>query len=519
MREYFSRITPRGFNVYMTMTNEVPFIQIVGITKRFPGVTALDDVSFNIERGEVHALLGENGAGKSTLIKLLTGVYQPNDGKFLLNGQQVHLANPHQALVMGISAIYQDPCLVPSLSVEDNILLGREPNGKLPWFISQQKVHENAEKVLSQLGLNLNLRSKVDDLSPGQQQLVAIAKALSIDAQLIIMDEPTAALTEDEVNYLFNVIQDLRNRGISIIYVTHRIEEVFVIADRTTVLRDGNYIGTRSTSKTNKDELTKMIVGRTIEVDFLKRHPPSDEVVLKVEDISRGRDFQNISFSVKRGEIVALAGLIGSGRTDVIRSIFGAEPIQSGSIEIFGKIITPHKPSQAIHEGIFMVPEDRKAQAIHTQLSVQSNITLANLQEYTRTGIIQTKQEGISVGEHIQRLHIVPPDPEKKVQNLSGGNQQKVVLAKALDTDAEILFLDEPTAGIDIGAKAEIRSLINQLADQGKTVVLVSSDIHDVLELANRVLVMREGKLVGEIMRSDATSENIMHMAMTGEDQ
>lgn len=503
----------------MTEPNEIPYIDIIGITKRFPGVTALDDVSFGIMRGEVHALLGENGAGKSTLIKLLTGVYPPNDGLIKINNQAVHFVNPHQALDMGISAIYQDPCLVPSLSVEDNILLGREPQTKVPGFIDRKKVTQNAYEVLSHLGLDIDLKSRVSDLSPGQQQMVAIAKALSIEAQLIIMDEPTAALTEDEVNYLFRVIQELRQRGISLIYVTHRIEEVFIIADRTTVLRDGKYIGTRNVAETNEAELTKMIVGWSIAVETLERNPPSREIVLAVNQISREKHFKEISFSVKRGEILAFAGLIGSGRTDVVRSLFGVEKIQSGEIIIKGSAHSLKNPRQAINQGIFMVPEDRKAQGLIPHLSVQSNITLANLPEYARLSFIQSKEESQSTEKHIDILHIIPSDPEKRVTNLSGGNQQKVVLAKALDTDADILILDEPTAGIDVGAKAEIRSLINQLADQGKTIILVSSDIHDILALADRVIVMREGSIVGEIQREEATSENIMQMAMLGENQ
>jgi len=493
----------------------IPLVELVNITKRFPGVVALDNVSFSVSLGEVHALLGENGAGKSTLIKLLTGVYPPDGGEIHLNGRKVNIDNPHHALRMGISAIYQDPILVPKLNVENNILLGREPNKNS--FINQQKLSQQARQVLSELGLDVNVKQKVADLSPGKRQLVAIAKALSIEAQMLIMDEPTAALTDQEVSHLFQVIRKLRDQGISVIFVSHRMEEVFQIADRITVLRDGKHIGTRTVAETSYSELVHMIVGRNIEIETLSRRPPREEIALEVKAISSGRAFKNISFFIRQGEIVALAGLVGSGRTDVARAIFGASAVESGQFSLYGEEYRPRTPHHAINNGVFMVPEDRKGQGIIPGLSVLVNISLANLKKYSRWSFLNFKDEREAVASQIQQLRIVPNDPKRKVMNLSGGNQQKVVLAKSLDAQSRVLILDEPTAGVDVGAKSEIRSLINQLADKGNAILLISSEIPEVLALANRVIVMKEGQIVGELSNVEATSERIIHLAMTGE--
>jgi ribose transport system ATP-binding protein len=490
-------------------------VDFVNITKRFPGVVALNNVSFSINKGEVHALLGENGAGKSTLIKLLTGVYPPDGGEIYLNGKKVEIDNPHHALQMGISAIYQDPSLVPKLSVENNILLGREPNTNS--FINQTRLRQQAQDIMAELGLDVDLNGKVAALSPGKKQLVAIAKALSIEAQLLIMDEPTAALTDEEVNHLFQVIRKLRSRGISVIYVSHRMEEVFQIADRVTVLRDGKYIGTKPLEETNYAELVQMIVGRNIEIEYLSHPSPGDEVVLEVKGISSGREFKDISFFIRRGEVVALAGLVGSGRTDVARAIFGASPIESGQMFLFGRAYRPRSPRQAIRSGIFMAPEDRKGQGIVPGLPVLVNISLANLNKYSKMSFLKFKEERKAVDGYIRQLRIVPNDPKRKAINLSGGNQQKVVLAKSLDAHAKVLILDEPTAGVDVGAKSEIRSLINQLASEGNAILLISSEIPEVLALADRVIVMKEGKVISELGKAEATSERIIHLAMTGE--
>lgn len=498
-----------------THHQDIPLIEISNITKTFPGVLALDNVSFSINKGEVHALLGENGAGKSTLIKLMTGVFTQDKGEFLINGEIVNISDPNHAIKLCISAIYQDPTLIGHLSIEQNILLGREPRSGI--FIKNKQLHEQAAKVMSDLGLNLDLNQKVVSLNPGHKQLVCIAKALSIDAQLLIMDEPSASLTDEEISYLFEIICKLRRQGISIIYVSHRIEEIFQIADRATILRDGKYIGTRKVSETTKTELVNMIVGRDLEINTHKRRPPSDEIALRVDNISSKKLFKKISFSVRSGEILALSGLIGSGRSEVARAIFGATRYDQGQIHIYGIAVTTHSPKEAIKNGIHMVPEDRKAQGIIGGMSLLENVTLSNLQNYSRFSLIQSAKESRSVNNQIQQMRINPADPRRKVMFLSGGNQQKTVLAKVLDTKPRILILDEPTAGVDVGSKVEIRSLINDLADAGNAILLISSEIPEILSLADRTIVMKEGQISGELAGEEMTSENIMHLAMAEE--
>ena len=491
-----------------------PFLRVEGITKQFPGVLALDRVSMEVMPGEVHALLGENGAGKSTLIKILTGALHADAGQISINGEPVEVTDPHRALQLGISAIFQDPSLVPFLSVADNVMLGREPEGQLPGFVDRRRLREQAQELLAQLGLALDPTQRVSELSPSYKQLVAIAKALSVDARLIIMDEPTSALTSQEIDYLFNVIRDLRGRGISVIYVSHRLEEIFAIADVVSVLRDGQYIGKRQVAETNTAELIKMIVGRDVKVDYHQRRPPADEIALSVRHISRRGLFEDISFNARRGEIVALSGLVGSGRTGVAQAIFGAEPIDSGEIIILGRKQAPRSPQEAIRLGVGMLPEDRKAQGLVPHMSVQSNITLSNLLEYCTAGLIRERLERERAELYRQRLDIKTPDLQRQVVYLSGGNQQKVVLARILDSGADIVILDEPTAGIDVGTKAEIRALISELAEQGRTILIISSEIPEVMALADRILVMREGRLVGELSKQDADPETILGLSV-----
>jgi ABC-type sugar transport system ATPase subunit len=496
------------------MSGNKPLLRVVGISKRFPGVLALDHVSMEVMPGKVHALVGENGAGKSTLIKILSGALHQDSGDVFINGQRVEITDPHRAVQLGISAIFQDPCLVPSLSVEDNVLLGREPRNRLPGFINKRNLREQARALLAQLGLDLDPTRKVEGLSHSYQQLVAIAKALSVDARLIIMDEPSSALTAQELDYLFAVIRDLRARGISVIYVSHRLEEVFTIADAVSVLRDGQYIGTRPVSATSHAELVRMIVGREIEMDIHPRRGPSSQVTLSVEGISRQGAFSDVTFIAHRGEVVAITGLVGSGRSDVARAIFGAEPIDRGEIRIRDQRRGPQSPRDAVRMGVSMVPEDRKKQGFIPCMSVKSNITLSNLRHYCRWGLVQEAAENPHVMRHMERLRITPPDLQRKVMYLSGGNQQKVVLAKALETEAEILILDEPTAGIDVGTKAEIRALISELAEQGHTILLISSEIPEVMALADRILVMHGGRLTGELRQEEANAERILRLAM-----
>lgn len=496
------------------MPQQEAFIRVVGITKQFPGVLALNRVSMEVAQGEVHALVGENGAGKSTLIKILTGALPQDAGEIFIDGRRVEITDPHRAVQLGISAIFQEPSLVPSLSVEDNVLLGREPSGRLPALIDKRQLREQAQALLDQLGLKIDSTRRVGELSQAHQQLVAIAKALSVDARLIIMDEPSSALTAQELNYLFAVIRDLRAREISVIYVSHRLEEVFAIADTVSVLRDGQYIGTRSVASTTRDDLVHMIVGREVKTEIHPRRPPSDEVMLAVEGISRRGAFSDVTFVAHRGEVVALTGLVGSGRTDVVRALFGADPVDEGEIRILGQSWRPNSPQDAIRMGMSMVPEDRKEQGLIPRMSLKSNVTLSNLLDYCRWALVDEGDEKAQALQHVNRLRIVPPDLQRPVMYLSGGNQQKVLLAKALETKAEIVILDEPTAGIDIGAKAEIRAIISELADRGCTILLISSEVPEVLMLADRVLVMHEGRLVGTLRRDEVSAELILRLAM-----
>lgn len=496
------------------MDNEPVLLNIQEITKSFPGVIALSEVSLQIRSGQVHVLLGENGAGKSTLIKIITGVYPPNSGSILIDGEEVEITGPDHALHLGISSIFQDPSLVPYMSVEDNIMLGREPAGRLPGFVDRKEVRSNAEEVLALVGLDIDPRTAVGQLSLGHQQMVAIAKALSVEARLIVMDEPTSSLTDQEIEYLFEIIQDLKRRGIAVIYVSHRLQEIFAIADVISVLRDGEYIGMRNVADTTEDELIRMIVGRSVEFEIHQRKPPLDEIALSVESISKKGAFEDISFDIHRGEVLAMSGLVGSGRTDVARAIYGVDRIDSGQITVFSQPVEFNSPRAAIREGIGMVPEDRKKQGFVPQQSVMANITLANILDYCRSGFIQAREERKSARHHVERLDIKTPSLNQQVAFLSGGNQQKVVLAKTLDTGAEIYILDEPTSGIDVGAKAEIRNLINELAEQSRAILLISSEIPEVLALSNRILVMREGRLVGELAQETATPEQIMKLSV-----
>lgn len=496
--------------------NEV-LLAVLGITKRFPGVLALDDVSLQFQQGEVHALLGENGAGKSTLINVLSGALPQDTGEIYFGGDLVEISDPHDAVQLGISTIFQEPCLVPSLSVENNVLLGQEPRGRLPGIVDQGRLRERAGSLLSELGLAMDLTRRVGDLSRSQQQLVAIAKALSVDARLIVMDEPSSVLTAQELDRLFSVIRNLRGRGVGVIYVTHRLEEVFEIAHRVSVLRDGRYVGTRDVDATSQDELVRMIVGREVEIESYPGRRLSEEVTLAVDSISRAGAFQDVSFTARTGEVVALAGLVGSGRTNVARAILGAEPLDGGSIRILDQRRQPHSPREAISLGISMVPEDRKREGIVPRMTTRSNITLSSLRRYCRWGVVQEQREARRAERHVARLNVIPPDLRRKVMYLSGGNQQKVVLARALETEAKILILDEPTAGIDVGTKPEIRAVIDELARQGRTILLISSEIPEVLALADRVLVMHEGRLTGELRREEASAERILKLAMGDE--
>ncbi len=496
-----------------------PLIELREITKQFPGVRALDRVSFAVREGEVHALLGENGAGKSTLIKILTGAYQPDSGTILWNGQPVRFADTRQSQSLGIVAIYQELSLYPDLTVAENIFMGHQPRTRAG-LVNWKAMMERARAILHELDADdLDVTQPVRGLSVGNQQRIEIAKALSQNARVLIMDEPTAALTQHDVERLFEIVRRLRERGVAIIYISHRLEEVFLLADRVTVLRDGQVVGeTLEVSKTNQAELIRMMVGRTLDTFFPKGAAKVGDVVLEVRDLTRGRAVRNVSFSLRQGEIVGLAGLIGAGRSELAHVLFGITPADSGQILIDGRPVTIRTPQDAMALGIAYVPEDRKNQGLLTAMSVRENITLAVLRQLLRGVFINPRAEERMAKEFVGALRIRTSSLEQRVNELSGGNQQKVVVAKWLGCKPRVLILDEPTRGIDVGAKAEIHRLMSELAQQGMAILMISSELPEILGMSDRILVIRQGQVVAEFDRAHATQENVIAAAMGAEE-
>ncbi|MCS7087108.1 MAG: sugar ABC transporter ATP-binding protein [Thermoflexales bacterium] len=492
-----------------------PIIELREISKSFPGVQALDRVSFEVREGEVHALLGENGAGKSTLIKILTGAHQPDSGTILLRGQPITIPDTRHGLKLGIAAIYQELSLYPDLSVAENIFMGHQPSNRFG-VVSWRQMQQRARAILHELDADdLDVSRPVRGLSVGNQQRVEIAKALSHDARILIMDEPTAALTQHDVDRLFEIVRRLRARGVAIIYITHRLEEVFLLADRVTVLRDGRVVGeTMHVSQTNQAELVRMMVGRTLDTFFPKDAAEPGEVVLEARNLSYGRTTRNVSFVLRRGEIVGLAGLVGAGRSELAQVLFGITPAESGEIRVEGKPVRIRNPREAMALGIAYVPEDRKLQGLLLRMNVRENTTLAVLRQLLRYGFVDDAAEMRLTQEYVDRLQIRTPSQMQQVANLSGGNQQKVVLAKWLAAKPKVLILDEPTRGIDVGAKAEIHRLMNTLAQQGMAILMISSELPEVLGMSDRVLVMRQGTIVAEFDRAHATQEAVIAAAM-----
>ncbi len=493
----------------------MPILQMIGITKQFPGVLALDNVDFEVERGEIHALVGENGAGKSTLLKILAGALAMDKGRILLDGKPLHFSSPLDAINMGIAVIYQEFNLVPYLSAGENIFLGREPR-KFNGFVDFKTLHTKAQAILDRIGANFSSREIVSRLSVAQQQMTEIAKALSQNAQIIAMDEPTSALTEREVEHLFEIIRGLKEEGVAIIFVSHRLEEVFQIAERITVLRDGKYVGTKRIEETNRDEVITMMVGREIKEKIPKRPAPIGEEILRVEGLTRKGVFSDISFSLHRGEVLGLAGLVGSGRTEIARAIFGADPLDGGKIYLEGKEVRIRSPQDAIRLGIGLLTEDRKRYGLVLPLTIRENTSLANLMEVATRGFINFPKERAVAKRFVEELAIKTPSIEQIARNLSGGTQQKLVLAKWLFTKSKVLIFDEPTRGIDVGAKVEIYELMNQLAERGVGIIMISSELPEVLGMSDRILVIHEGKIAGELTREEATQEKIMHLATGG---
>lgn len=493
-----------------------PFLVMKGITKSFPGVKALQNVNFSLLAGEVHFLLGENGAGKSTLMKVLSGVYKEDAGEVWINGELVDISSPKKAASHGIGIIHQEMNLVPELSVWENIYLGRELTDRLG-FVNAAAMQSQTALLLAKLGSGINSADIVADLSIGEQQMVEIAKALSSETKILIMDEPTAALTERETEKLFDIIRQLAKSGVGIVYISHRMEELFVLSDRVTVLRDGTYVGTVETQTTTFDNLIKMMVGRDMTTRFPKQITQLGREVLRVEGLSRHNELENISFSVRAGEILGIAGLMGAGRTEVGRAIFGADPIDKGDIFIDGQKCIIQSPADAIRAGIGFITEDRKQQGLVLTMSVGENMSLASLASFCEQGFIKEDAESKMIAGNIKQLNIRTPDAVQLVKNLSGGNQQKVVIAKWLATNPKVLIMDEPTRGVDVGAKAEIYNIMNMLTAAGVGIIMISSELPEILGMSDSVLVMSRGRISGQMLVAEATQEKVMAYAAGGE--
>ena len=488
-------------------------LEMRNVTKRFPGVLALNNVQFSLRPGEVHCLVGENGAGKSTLMKILAGAQPMDSGEIILSEGPVAIHSPHHAQQLGISMIYQEFNLSPYLSVAENIFLGREPRlGGTP-FINWKKMYADAREVLGRIRVDLDVRKPVNECSVAQQQMVEIGKAISFNSKIIVMDEPSATLTEHELRALFDLIRTLRRQGIGLIYISHRLEEIFEIGDRVTVMRDGEYVGTNGVCDVTRDDIIRMMVGRELKDEFPKETFERGAERLRVEGLTRHGAFSNVSFATHCGEIVALTGLVGAGRTEVARAIFGADRIDGGQIHLDGKPVAVRSPQDAIRQGIGLLTEDRKGQGLVLGMTVRENTTLANLRSLVKFLFVNRREERSVTERYVRELQIKTPSIEQVVQNLSGGNQQKVVLAKWLFTQSKFLVFDEPTRGIDVGAKVEIYKLMNELVRKGVSILMISSELPEVLGMCDRILVMHEGRLAGELSRKDATQERIMQLA------
>ena len=491
-------------------------IQMSGISKSFSGNQVLNDVSFELANGEIHALMGENGAGKSTLMKILSGIHHKDSGHIRVDGEEHTFKTIKDSERCGIHVIHQELNILPDLSVAENLFLGKELTYGFG-IMKRAEMRRQAHDLLCKLGLDIDPKTRAGDLSVGKQQLVEIAKAIASDAKYIVMDEPTAALTDREIQTLFETVRELKNKGISFVYISHRMEEIFAICDRITILRDGQYAGVRDIPKTSFDEIVAMMVGRELGERFPERQHCIGDTKLSVNNLCANHVFENVSFELRKGEVLVLAGLMGAGRTEVAQTLFGARKANSGSITIDGQAVKIHNPIQAMQHKIGFVTEDRKTEGLLLDFSIQDNIMLTNFDKTCRMGITQPTSENQFVQKFIDQLAIRTTDAHLPVKSLSGGNQQKVVLAKWLGTEPDILILDEPTRGVDIGAKKEIYTIINQLAEAGVAILMISSELPEVIGMADRVLVMHEGRITGEVNKSNMTQENIMHYATGGD--
>ncbi len=487
-------------------------LNMTGISKNFPGVKALKDVHFDLFAGEVHALMGENGAGKSTLMKVLTGIYQRDEGEITYFGEPVHFKNTREAQDKGICIIHQELNMMNHLTVAQNMFIGREKSKGL--FLDDRAINDEAVKILAKLGIAINPKEIMGRLTVGKQQMVEIAKAISLNSRLLVLDEPTAALADAEIEHLFKVMRDLKEQGVGMIYISHRMDEIARITDRVTVLRDGEYVGTLITKESTHDQIVRMMVGRAIfeEPKLKSTCPPDAPAVLEVENLNAGRMVQNVSFHLKKGEILCFAGLMGAGRTEVARALFGADPKTSGTIRVKGQTVQINTPQDAVNAGIGYLSEDRKRYGVALGLSVADNSVLSNLDAYSGRLFVRQREINQTASQYVEKLNIRTPSIRQLVRNLSGGNQQKVVIAKWLIRNSDILIFDEPTRGIDVGAKSEIYKLIRELVDEGKSIIVISSELPEVLRLADRVVIMCEGRITGEV-EAGASQETIMSFA------
>jgi len=495
--------------------SEAKLLEMRNISKRFPGVQALDGVSFDLYAGEVHALVGENGAGKSTLMKILSGVYQPDEGEILLHGVPVSIKSPRQAQELGISIVHQELSLFQNLTVAENILGGRMPAHGLLRLQDRKSAFRIAQEYLANFDLPLYPGTPLDRLSVGQQQIVEIAKALAQRARVLILDEPTSSLTEHETALLFRVISRLRNEGLAVIYISHRLEEIFRIADRVTVLRDGQWVGTKTVAESDLETIIRMMVGRQLRLQDLYRRDlgTTGEVLLEVEHLTSEGRFADVSFQLHAGEILGMAGLIGAGRTDVALALFGAAPVDAGVIRIGGTPQRIRSPHEAMALGLAYLSENRQSDGLFSNMSVRENISVTHLDNLAKLGFVDQRREAQEAQRFVGELKIQTPSIEQPVMNLSGGNQQKAILARWLAINPRILIADEPTKGIDVGSKQEIYALLHQLAAKGVGIILISSEMPEILGVSDRILVMHEGRLAGQLRRSEATEDKIMMLA------
>jgi rhamnose transport system ATP-binding protein len=495
------------------MTNRL-LLRAENVSKSYDGVHALQHVDFELRAGEIHALVGENGAGKSTLIKIITGAVTPDSGKIELDGNAITNNSPRLAKALGIAAIYQQPALFPDLTVAENIAFGLE--GTRPWQqINWNERRQNASAFLAKTGARIDVDEEAGNLTMPEQQLVEIARALGAEARILILDEPTASLSEEETQNLMRLLRELRDQGVGVIYISHRLEELGVIADRVTVLRDGTVVSTRQVSETGQQELIRLMVGRELSAVFPKREVAFGEVVLELRSIGcRSNDLTDINLSVRAGEIVGVAGLVGAGRSELARTVFGLDPADKGEIRLRDRVVTIDGPTKAIESGIAYLPEDRRRHGVIMDMSISANITLASLKRLARRGSFDFEREKMIASDYTRRLGIKTPAIFNFVSTLSGGNQQKVALSRWLATNPSVLILDEPTQGIDVGAKAEIHTLMGELAAQGMAIVMISSELPEVLGMSDRVAIMRSGTIAGILSRAEATQERILEMAL-----